>query len=55
MSYLLYGTLSRNLTNPLSGCPTAKELLSIIFWSQTNPAVRLRRTRAFLSFHSSSL
>ncbi len=46
MSYLLYATLSRNLTNPLSGCPTTKELLNIIFWSQTNPAVRLRRTRA---------
>jgi hypothetical protein len=39
MSYLLYVTLSTNLTNPVTGCPSVKELLNILFWTQTNTAV----------------
>jgi hypothetical protein len=44
MSYLLYITLSTNLTNPTTGCPSVKELLNILFWSQTNTAVQRRPT-----------
>lgn len=44
MSYLLYVTLSTNLTNPVTGCPSVKELLNILFWTQTNTAVHLPST-----------
>jgi hypothetical protein len=40
MSYLLYATVYTNQSNPVTGCPSVKELLNILFWTQTNTAVR---------------
>lgn len=46
MAHFLYAVVNTNLTDPIIGCPSLKELLYILFWSQTNTLVRriLRHT-----------